>query len=337
MRILKFIALWAILTILFCLFNTSFKFYPVLIQALNSFLFTIGYYFSYLILIKRLIYKGRPVVFGVFYFLTISVLSVISIFGSYQIYVWQKNKFFVENYWNEPVFFTSNFVLVLLVTSSLLSFRFLRDKMKVQNELEKLEKEKMSAELNFLKAQINPHFLFNSLNNILFKIDKSNKDARDTLLNFSEMLRYQLYECGSDLIEIEKEVSYIKNYIEIQMLRKTERYSCDLTVTDRVKRFQIAPLLLAPFVENAFKHISNHASGKNSIRIELDYVNSEFKFSISNDKDNHSVTGLMENKGIGLANVKRRLALLYPDKHELEITNSPDRFSVKMKMKVENE
>ncbi len=333
MRIVKFFTLWAVLTFLFCLFNTSFKFYPALIQALNSGLFTIGFYFSYHILIKQLLYRGRPVIFGVCYFLTISILSVISIFGSYQIYVWQKNKFFIDNYWNEPVFFTSNFVLVLLVTSSLLSFRFLRDKMKVQTELENLEKEKMSAELNFLKAQINPHFLFNSLNNILFKIDKSNKDARDTLLNFSEMLRYQLYECGTDQIEIEKEVSYIKNYIDIQMLRKTDRYQCDLKVTDEVKQFHIAPLLLAPFVENAFKHISNHVSGKNSIRILMDYKDEEFTFCISNDKDNHSVKSLIENKGIGLANVQRRLALLYPDKHELKIENTDNLFSVKMKIK----
>ncbi|MFZ7114693.1 MAG: sensor histidine kinase [Bacteroidota bacterium] len=335
MRVAKFFFLWLVLTVLFCFFNTSFKFYPVLIQALNSGLFTIGFYFSYHVLIKQFFYKGHQVVFGVLYFLVIATLSVISIFGSYQIYVWQKNKFFVDNYWNEPVFFTSNFVLVLLVTSTLLSFQFLRDKMKVQTELENLEKEKLSAELNFLKAQINPHFLFNSLNNILFKIDKSNQEARETLLKFSEMLRYQLYECGSDQVEIEKEVQYIRNYIEIQMMRKNDRYSCELTVTEDVNRFHIAPLLLAPFIENAFKHISNHGSGKNSIRILMDYKDEKFIFYISNDKDSHLVSEFSESNGIGLANVKRRLALLYPQKHELEIINTDISFSVEMKMNVE--
>ncbi|HNP97695.1 MAG TPA: histidine kinase, partial [Bacteroidia bacterium] len=199
---------------------------------------------------------------------------------------------------------------------------------------EDLEKEKISAELGFLKAQINPHFLFNSLNNILFQIDKSNKDARETLLKFSEMLRYQLYECSSDYIEIEKELHYIKNYIEIQMLRKTDRYKCTFTVSDSVKNFSLAPLLLTPFIENAFKYISNHSNGKNEISISMDYKEGEFSFHICNDKDQSTVIEIHENKGIGLANVRRRLDLLYPDKHSLEIRNESGQFSVAMKMNI---
>ena len=201
-------------------------------------------------------------------------------------------------------------------------------------ELTEKEKQKRDMELLALQAQINPHFLFNSLNNILFQIDKSNKNARETLLKFSEMLRYQLYECSSDFIEIEKEIEYIKNYIEIQMLRKTEKYDCHLSISESVKNFRIAPLLLTPFIENAFKYVSNHSNKKNNILISMDYKTGEFIFTVLNDKDNISSTTVNENKGIGLANVKRRLVLLYDKKHSLEIANLEEKFTVLMKIKI---
>ncbi len=148
------------------------------------------------------------------------------------------------------------------------------------------------------------------------------------------MLRYQLYDCGSERIEIEKELQYIKNYIEIQMLRKTEKYNCNLSISGAVKNFYIAPLLLIPFIENAFKHISNHTTGKNAIMIAMDYREEQFIFSITNDKDNMVSTTVNENRGIGLANVKRRLDLLYSGKYNLEIINTENQFSVNLKMEV---
>jgi two-component system LytT family sensor kinase len=308
--------------------------YEMLIQAVNAALFTAGFYFSYHYLIKPLLYNGKVMKFILLYLLVTVVLSAISIFSVYEVYVIAKKKFFVENYWNEPVFFTSNYMLMLLVISSLLSFRFVKDKMQTQMMLENAEKEKISTELGFLKAQINPHFLFNSLNNILFLVDKSNRDARETLLRFSEMLRYQLYECSAESIEIEKELEYIRNYIEIQMLRKTDKYNCTLDVSENVKNFQIAPLLLIPIVENAFKHISNHAHRKNCISFFMDYQNGEYIFIASNDKDNSGSVNINESKGIGLANVKRRLDLLYEKRYNLETDETEDRFVVTVKIKI---
>lgn len=334
MRTLKFISLWLILTFFFSLFNSSYDPSSVFIQGINSLLFTVGFYFSYHFLIKRLLYKGKTGKFVLLYLLVTTCLSIISMVTVYQVYVFTNKKFYVENYWKEPVFYTSNFVLILLVVSTLLSVRFLKDKMQMQLQLENLEKEKISTELNFLKAQINPHFLFNSLNNILFQIDKTNQSARETLLKFSEMLRYQLYECNSDRIEIEKEIHYIKNYMEIQMLRKTEKYNCNCTVSSSVKNFSIAPLVLIPFIENAFKHISNHSAKENSILMRMEYQKDVFMFSIINDRDHIAATSVNENKGIGLSNVKRRLHLLYPGKHLLEINDAEDKFGVVLKMQV---
>ncbi len=334
MRVLKFLLLWAGLTVFFSLVNSSFVKTQILIQSINALLFTAGFYVSYHLLIKPLLYKGKVMRFAVLYLLVLGVLSFISMITVFQVYVLEKNKFYIDNYWNEPVFFTSNYILMLFATSTLLSFRFLKDKMQTQALFENLEKEKISTELGFLKAQINPHFLFNSLNNILFQIERTNKDARDTLLKFSEMLRYQLYECSSDLIEIEKELQYIRNYIEIQMLRKTDRYRCSLDISGSVKNFSIAPLLLIPLIENAFKHVSNHASTINSINISMDYADHEFSFDITNDKDNLSPMSVEEHKGIGLLNVRRRLDLIYNQKHRLEVINGASQFTVHLKLQI---
>lgn len=332
MRLWQFFLLWIILTIFFSLFNNSFILTEVIVQALNSLMYTTGYYISYYYLIRKYLYQKRTWTFVGLYFLLVTVLSFTSMFGTYEVYVYQKRTFYVENYWNELVFYTGNYVLMLLVISTLLGIRILKDRMQTQRLLEEIERQKIITELDFLKAQINPHFLFNSLNNILFQIEKTNKDARETLLKFSDMLRYQLYECTSDAIEIEKEIQYIRNYIEIQMLRKTDRYTCDFSVAPEVRNFVIAPLLLIPFVENAFKYISNHSERNNSIQIKLQYTDGVFTFEVINDKDNISTTNVKENKGIGLSNVKRRLELLYNGKFILNVNDTPDQYFVKLSL-----
>lgn len=332
MKFLKAFLLWLCITLFFSLANNSFRSSDVIIQALNAFLFTAGYYFSYRFLIKRSLYRRRTGRFIAFYLLTIACLSAISLVSVYEIYVIQQKKFYVDNYWSGPVFIVSNYILVLLVTSTLLSFRFLKDKMDTQARLETLEKEKISTELEFLKAQINPHFLFNSLNNILFQIDKSNAGARDTLLNFSDMLRYQLYDCSAESVDIEKELKYLRSYVDIQMLRKTDRYQCMLNVSDQVKNFRIAPMLLIPFVENAFKHVSHHPEKKNTIDISADYIEGYFLFTVRNNKDQTKALRISESGGIGLANVRRRLDLLYGKKHELDIRDEKTEFSISLRM-----
>lgn len=334
MRILRIFGVWLGLVVFFVLVNNRFDTLSILIQTLNGTLFVIGFYFSYTYLVKPLLYKKRTALFVLLYLLTIGVLSAISIFGNYGLYIWGKQTFLVKHYFDEIAYLTSNFLLLFAIISALLGFRFLRDTMKTRLQLENLEKEKISTELDFLKAQINPHFLFNSLNNIMFQIDRTNTEARDTLLTFSEMLRYQLYECNSELIEIERELQYIRNYVDIQMLRRSEKYTCHLVVADTVKNFQLAPLLLIPFIENAFKHVSSHPNRRNSITISMDYNDGRFDFTVSNDKENNLPTTVKEHGGIGLANVKRRLDLLYTKKHRLEIRDTEEQFIINLEMNV---
>jgi len=203
----------------------------------------------------------------------------------------------------------------------------------LQQKMAETAKEKAEAELNFLKSQINPHFLFNSLNSVYFLIDKNNAEARESLHKFSDMLRYQLYEVNGAKIPVEREISYLKDYVDLQKLRKDEHYTVSFNYSPRVSGFSIEPLLLIPFVENAFKHVSSHTEKNNFVKLELTRNNGQFIFSAENSKDRERTTD--PYSGIGLNNVKRRLELLYPGRHELTIRDEEDVYKVDLKLKIE--
>lgn len=201
-----------------------------------------------------------------------------------------------------------------------------------QRELiRKMEVEKLSSELEYLKAQINPHFVFNSINTIYFQIDKQNIHARESLSAFSEMLRYQLYECNGNEIAIEKEIIYLKNYIALQRMRKDENYNIYFVAGEDLKGFTISPLLLIPFVENAFKHVS-HYPHKNEVRIRIGKHENNVELSVFNTKERKTI--MNGHTGIGLKNVKRRLELLYKNRHKLVIDNRTDSYQVNLSLRI---
>lgn len=213
------------------------------------------------------------------------------------------------------------------------AFRLIFDYINMQQRMAEVAKEKAETELNFLKSQINPHFLFNSLNSVFFLINKDNADARSALHKFSEMLRYQLYEMNGDKIPVEKEITYLKDYVDLQQLRKDEKYSVQCNYAPDIKGFLIEPLLLIPFVENAFKHISHNSDNTNYVKLDMSRSNGALLFTVENSKE--SGQHRTEKKaGIGLANVKRRLELLYPGRHELKIEETDKTFSVKLNLQV---
>ncbi len=209
------------------------------------------------------------------------------------------------------------------------AFKLVMDHSKMQRQMLEVIKEKSAAELSFLRSQINPHFLFNSLNSVYFLIDKTNPEARKALHKFSDMLRYQLYEMNGDSISIEKEISYLQDYVDLQRLRKDEHYEVAFSCSPEVKDFSIQPLLLIPFVENAFKHISHHKNKVNFIRLQLNMAGRSLHFAVTNSKDAVDKT-TEQHGGIGLNNVVRRLALLYPGRHDLQIKEEDEQFSVNL-------
>ena len=193
--------------------------------------------------------------------------------------------------------------------------------------LQKIKIENLNSEINYLKAQINPHFLFNSLNTLYVQIDQKNVNAKKTLEKISEMLRYQLYECNNETISMEKELEYIANYIDLQKLRKEKNCEISYCYDEAIKTLKVAPLLFIPFVENAFKHLSNFNDQANIVRINVKKENGEMICNVYNTSNNNINKN---NKGIGLKNIKRRLELLYPDKHQLQIDQQHHSFEVKL-------
>lgn len=210
--------------------------------------------------------------------------------------------------------------------------KIILDHSRMQRQLNELAKEKAEAELGFLKSQINPHFLFNSLNSVYFLIDKENAAARQALHTFSEMLRYQVYELNGSRIPIEREVAYLDDYIALQRLRKDGNYQIEFECGEGLKDFSIEPLLLVPFVENAFKHLSHHPSKMNFVRLRMNASEGRLLVNVANSTE---YTNLREQAGgVGLKNVKRRLELLYPGKHRLMIRSAEEEYHVTLEIDI---
>ncbi len=285
-------------------------------------------YITNYLLIPQLLYKKKYILFALTFLIVVTGFSWLKMYLEGQI-MNRPSLFDVLN--DTKRRFYDNVIPHILLVSTGAAFKLLMDHARAQRRLGEVSKEKAEAELNFLKSQINPHFLFNSLNAIYFLIDKQNATARQTLLQFSDLLRYQLYDCNADTIEIEKEVAYLQDFIRLQQLRKDNHYEVDVQVAPAVKGFRITPLLLIPFVENAFKHISHHPDQRNFVQVTLAKENGYFLFVVENSKENHQ-RSTEPPGGIGLSNVKRRLELLYPRKYELQIHNNDTTFKVALNL-----
>ncbi|MBL7742381.1 MAG: histidine kinase [Chitinophagaceae bacterium] len=288
-------------------------------------------YLANYLLVPALLYKKKYVWFGLGYLAMILLSSygkmqiIGSILGNPALFSITSANFKTRVYDNLiPHFF--------LVTAGV-AVKLVIDYIRTQQHLSEMAKEKAEAELSFLKSQINPHFLFNSLNAVYFLISKENHEARQALHKFSDMLRYQLYEMNGAKIPIEKEITYLRDYVDLQKLRKDDNYSVEFNCTGDVKGFSIEPLLLIPFVENAFKHISHRTNETNFVKLAMSRHNGHFNFSIGNSKEAERTTE--KHGGIGLNNVKRRLELLYPGKHELEIKDLEDSYWVNLKLRTD--
>jgi LytS/YehU family sensor histidine kinase len=221
----------------------------------------------------------------------------------------------------------SVWVLLILAAKTLI------ERLHNQVYITRMERDKTRSELDFLRAQVNPHFLFNSLNTIYGYIERENRTARNILLKFSGMLRYQLYECQADSIPLEKEIEYIQNYVSLQQYRKEENLVVRLNFDEHLTDARIAPLLLLVFIENAFKYVSAPGEKENRIEISIQKTpDRRLLFSCVNSKGPSPLVAVRDRQGIGIINVRRRLDLLYPGKHELLLHESSESFGVNLKL-----
>ncbi|HEX8037758.1 MAG TPA: histidine kinase [Chryseosolibacter sp.] len=300
----------------------------ILEAVIRNGLLAVLIYFNLLVLIPKYAQKGKIVSYTSLLMAALALYVVIKNAHDVYLYGYVLNQegaqsFFYNSYYNLSIaIFYLTFSIALHLSKA---WYFQRE------TIRRMEIEKLNTELDYLRAQINPHFVFNSINTIYFQIDRKNEDARKSLSNFSEMLRYQLYECNGKEIPIEKEIDYLRNYVALQQMRKDENYNISFVEGEGLQGFGISPLLLIPFVENAFKHVSHFQAG-NEIRIHLIRVNDHFRFSIFNTTENRQWN--TNHAGIGLKNARRRLELLYKDRHQLLIEHSNDRFEVKLALRI---
>jgi two-component system, LytTR family, sensor kinase len=215
-----------------------------------------------------------------------------------------------------------------------IAIKSIRDKVINDRRTQRLEKEKTEHELDFLRSQMNPHFLFNAINSIYVLIRKDPELASHTLLKFADMLRYQLYECNADRISIEKEIVYLDNYIGLERLRRGNTLHTEYHVGEEVRHFSIAPLLLIPFVENAFKYVSSLPDEENRVVVRLAYREGVFELAVENTVEEED--GASEGVGgIGLENVRRRLELIYNGRHRLDVRREKAGFYVQLQIPVQ--
>ncbi len=194
-----------------------------------------------------------------------------------------------------------------------------------------LQSQTVASELRFLKTQINPHFLFNTLNSLYALSMKKSDDAPEVVLRLSEMMRYMLYECNEPSVPLTKEVAYIENYLSLEKLRLPDSADLRFAVSGDISNVTIAPLLFIPFIENSFKHGLSNQIGEGFVHIELICNEKELRFCVSNSiaqSEKQVASSEKRSGGIGLNNVKRRLDILYPGRNKLDIEETQDTFKV---------
>lgn len=238
--------------------------------------------------------------------------------------VWPDDPMPINGYFHWNVFNA----LWFLVMSSLLFYaqQWHEQRQQVKN----IQITQLQTELKYLRAQVNPHFLFNGLNTIYGSIDRQNQQARDILLQFSDLLRYNLYEADVDWVELEKEAVYLQNYVALQRARSDSNMQITLDINMVDRSVKIAPLIFLAFVENAFKYSTRDDNRSNVIKISLQQVAGRIEFTCSNTYEQSE----QEAGGIGLSNVMRRLELLYKDRYTLNITKDEAVYTVHLTLMV---
>ncbi len=283
------------------------------------------FYLNYLVLIPKFLDKKQ---YGI-YTTAIAVIVILYGFGKYAVALIFKQSALLHV---KAQVFGSYFLgtvvtsLCFLFLSTILKFTvdwFLNER--IQRDL---ENQRLSAELAFLKSQINPHFLFNSLNSIYSLAYQRSETTPEAILKLSEIMRYMLYECNDNKVDLAKELLYLQNYIDLQKIRFGNKAYIDFKVDGEVENQQIVPLLLIAFIENAFKHgVANNPL--TPIRLLIDVEEAHLHFYIQNKKHTNNRD---EVGGIGLSNVRRRLNLLYPGKYNLDIRDETDTYTVELSL-----
>lgn len=286
-------------------------------------------YFNNYYLVNRFLYARQ--------YLTYILLLALSIFGaSFPISIIIHK--LVNNRDLKNLVWSWNFFLLIVLSvlfSVVLSMvlKLLKNWYQEEQTNKQLQQVNLETELKFLKSQINPHFLFNSLNNLYALTLKKSEQAPEVVLRLSNILRYVLYETGDGRVPLEKEIQYLRDYIDLERIRVGGRVDIRFETRGDASGKQIEPMLFLTFVENSFKHGAANALNNGWIHIELDNTGADTVFRISNNKNAAEQAESKNPGGIGMVNLRKRLDLIYPDSYELKIDDLPDSYSVQLTIK----
>lgn len=281
------------------------------------------FYLNYFLLIPKFLLAKKYWLY--FLFLLLAIASVLFISGTIFIFSDFSPKTLAET---NPVI--EKIIPVIIINALLLWLLAIASSIlwAAYSRLKQTEREKLSAQIASLKSQINPHFLFNTLNNIYATAIDTAPKAADMVDKLSEMMRYTMKDTQQDFVLLEDEINYINNFIELQKLRLDRSVKLEYYSPENIPALQIAPMLLIPFVENAFKHGVN-SEQKSHIRIEMTVTQTELQLRVVNNKVNVQ-KDISERSGLGIENTKHRLNLIYPSNHMLVINDTEKEFSVSL-------
>lgn len=208
----------------------------------------------------------------------------------------------------------------------------------LQQQAQQFQNEKLAAEIKLLKSQINPHFLFNTLNNLYVLTLNNSEKSPEMVYKLSELMSYMLYESNKATVPLRREIQYIENYITLEKLRYAERLDISVNIYDSIEEINIAPLLILPFVENSFKHAISNQIVKGWIRVDISVQNQLLTIKVENSKSEPDERQpLRSSSGIGLQNLRKRLQLIYPDKHSLRIFDEEDTYLSVLKLTLDEQ
>ena len=244
-------------------------------------------------------------------------------------------RYLIDGYTQKVGYFYSSVFVVQVISITLFivffvgMLRFAADWFELEAKKKELANEKLLAELNFLKAQINPHFLFNTLNNLYYLAFSKSDNATVVIDKLSQMMRYMIYDSNHPTVSLSKEVDYINNYISLERIRLNDEVEISFDVSGSIEKMKIVPLIFITFLENAFKHGMGNQQGA-YVKAMIQVEGNTCTYTVENS--HVPGTSQHEKSGIGLQNVKRRLALSYPDQYDLKIEDTDSTYRVHLKL-----
>ncbi|WP_460974416.1 sensor histidine kinase [Spirosoma knui] len=292
-------------------------------------------------LMPRYLYSRKYVQYGLSLLAVVLVYALLTRFIGYQFwlpwdkqhahsyYVMEPKNFFV------PIRIARNAFRLYPIMALTMLINVLRNSYGKEKQLRIAESERYKAELSYLRAQIHPHFFFNTLSSLYALTLKKSDRASDVVMRLSGLMQYMLYDTNAELVVLEEEITQLKNYIALEELRFADRIEYSFQSSGAVERKRISPLVLLPFVENAFKHSLSHELNKAWVTVTLKVVGCQLYFNVENSRAGASASP--SRQGIGLMNVQKRLALSYPGCHELRISQEENTFSVNLTIQLHEE